>query len=67
MANLRTPGVKDYAQTYWEPDYEPKDTDLLACFKITPPGGPLPPRGGGGGRGRRELDGHVDHGYGPTC
>ena len=29
-------GVKDYAQTYWEPDYEPKDTDLLACFKITP-------------------------------
>ena len=29
-------GVKDYRQTYWEPDYNPRDTDLLACFKITP-------------------------------
>ena len=29
-------GVKDYRETYWEPDYEPKPTDLLACFKITP-------------------------------
>ena len=23
-------------RTYWAPDYAPKDTDLLACFKITP-------------------------------
>ena len=29
-------GVKDYRQTYWAPDYRPKDTDLLACFKIIP-------------------------------
>ena len=29
-------GVKEYRETYWEPDYSPKDTDLLACFKITP-------------------------------
>jgi len=29
-------GVKDYRETYWEPDYEPKPSDLLACFKITP-------------------------------
>ncbi|MCG8444069.1 MAG: form I ribulose bisphosphate carboxylase large subunit [Caulobacterales bacterium] len=29
-------GVKDYRETYWAPDYTPKDTDLLACFKITP-------------------------------
>jgi ribulose-bisphosphate carboxylase large chain len=29
-------GVKDYRQTYWEPDYPVKDSDLLACFKITP-------------------------------
>ena len=29
-------GVKDYRHTYWEPDYPVKDTDLLACFKITP-------------------------------
>lgn len=28
-------GVKDYRHTYWEPDYTPTDTDLLACFKIT--------------------------------
>ena len=27
--------VKDYRNTYWEPDYEPKATDHLACFKIT--------------------------------
>jgi len=27
-------GVKDYALTYWDPTYEPKDTDLLACFKV---------------------------------
>ena len=27
-------GVKDYAITYWDPGYEPKDTDLLACFKV---------------------------------
>ena len=29
-------GVKDYAQMYWTPDYVPLDTDLLACFKVTP-------------------------------
>ncbi|MGV6801734.1 MAG: form I ribulose bisphosphate carboxylase large subunit [bacterium] len=29
-------GVKEYRETYWAPDYTPKDTDLLACFKITP-------------------------------
>jgi ribulose-bisphosphate carboxylase large chain len=32
-------GVKDYRQTYWEPGYRVKDTDLLACFKITPQSG----------------------------
>ncbi len=29
-------GVKEYRHTYWTPDYTPLDTDLLACFKITP-------------------------------
>jgi len=29
-------GVKGYRGTYWEPDYDVKDTDILACFKITP-------------------------------
>ena len=32
-------GVKDYRQTYWQPHYPVKDTDLLACFKITPQAG----------------------------
>ena len=30
-------GVMPYKQMgYFEPDYEPKDTDVLACFRITP-------------------------------
>ena len=29
-------GVKEYRETYWMPEYVPKDTDFLACFKITP-------------------------------
>jgi ribulose-bisphosphate carboxylase large chain len=29
-------GVKDYRHTYWTPEYVPLDSDLLACFKITP-------------------------------
>jgi len=32
-------GVKEYRQTYWLPDYVPLDTDILACFKITPQAG----------------------------
>jgi hypothetical protein len=31
--------VKEYRQTYWMPEYTPLDTDLLACFKITPQAG----------------------------
>ena len=34
-------GVKEYRDTYWEPNYTPKESDVLACFKITPqPGVP---------------------------
>jgi len=35
-------GVIPYAEMgYWQPDYEPKDTDVLAAFRITPqPGVP---------------------------
>jgi len=30
-------GVMPYKKMgYFEPDYEPKDTDILACFRITP-------------------------------
>ncbi|MAT03443.1 MAG: ribulose-bisphosphate carboxylase large subunit [Acidimicrobiaceae bacterium] len=33
-------GVMPYAQMgYWEPGYEPKDTDLIALFRITPQDG----------------------------
>ncbi len=31
--------VKDYRDTYWEPDYESKATDLLARFKLIPQAG----------------------------
>src|SRR4030095_15088664 len=33
-------GVLKYKQMgYWEPEYEPKDTDVLCCFRITPQDG----------------------------
>ena len=32
-------GVKDYALTYWDPGYTPKESDLLACFKVIPQAG----------------------------
>ena len=33
-------GVMEYKKMgYWEPDYEPKDTDILALFRITPQDG----------------------------
>ncbi|TFF22786.1 form I ribulose bisphosphate carboxylase large subunit [Jiella endophytica] len=33
-------GVMQYKQMgYWEPDYEPKETDVIACFRITPQDG----------------------------
>ncbi len=38
-----TPGVIPYKEMgYWEPDYQPKDTDVLALFRITPQPG-VPP------------------------
>ncbi|MDH3763597.1 MAG: ribulose-bisphosphate carboxylase large subunit, partial [Gammaproteobacteria bacterium] len=41
MSKTYDAGVKDYRETYWMPDYTPADTDILACFKITPqPGVP---------------------------
>ena len=30
-------GVMEYRKMgYWEPDYQPSDTDIIACFRITP-------------------------------
>src|ERR1700734_1682685 len=43
MANTRDryqSGVMPYAQMgYWDPDYEPKDTDVIAVFRISPQDG----------------------------
>jgi ribulose-bisphosphate carboxylase large chain len=36
-------GVKDYKLTYYTPDYTPKDTDILAAFRVTPQPG-VPPK-----------------------
>ena len=35
-------GVKDYRLTYYTPDYQVKDTDILAAFRMTPQPG-VPP------------------------
>ena len=33
-------GVLEYRKMgYWEPDYDPKDTDIIALFRITPQDG----------------------------
>ena len=35
MVKTYQAGVKAYRDTYWTPGYVPKDSDLLACFKVT--------------------------------
>src|ERR1700739_1140151 len=36
-------GVLKYREMgYWEPDYEPKDTDIIALFRVTPQDGVEP-------------------------
>jgi len=39
-------GVQDYKLTYYTPDYTPKDTDILAAFRVTPQPG-VPPEEAG--------------------
>ena len=39
-------GVQDYRLTYYTPDYTPKDTDLLAAFRVTAQPG-VPPEEAG--------------------
>ena len=36
MAKTYSAGVKKYGETYWMPDYTPKDTDILAPLKMPP-------------------------------
>ena len=33
--NTYNAGFNEYRDTYWIPEITPKDTDILACFKIT--------------------------------
>lgn len=41
MGKTYQAGVKEYRETYWDPNYTPKDSDILACFKVVPqPGVP---------------------------
>ena len=39
-------GVQDYKLTYYTPDYTPKDTDVLAAFRMSPQPG-VPPEEAG--------------------
>ena len=39
-------GVKEYKLTYYTPEYEVKDTDILAAFRVTPQPG-VPPEEAG--------------------
>ncbi|KAL7592767.1 hypothetical protein Lser_V15G32017 [Lactuca serriola] len=39
-------GLKDYKLTYYTPEYETKDTDILAAFRVTPQLG-VPPKEAG--------------------
>src|SRR3954451_18475987 len=49
-----SPGVTPYAQMgYYAPDYEPKPTDVLAAFRVTPQPGIDPIEGAAAGAGRR--------------
>ncbi|HUM00496.1 MAG TPA: hypothetical protein VLU24_14020, partial [Mycobacterium sp.] len=37
MTDRWSAGVIPYAEMgYWQPDYVPKDTDVLCAFRITP-------------------------------
>ncbi len=31
-----SPGVRPYREAYWDPDYEPRSTDVLCAFRIKP-------------------------------
>ena len=63
-------GVQDYKLTYYTPDYTPKDTDILAAFRVTPQPGVPPEEAGAASwcglrcrcllRGRLGLDDSMD-------
>ncbi len=57
-------GVMEYKKMgYWEPDYEPKDTDIIALFRVTPQDGVDPIEASAAVAGEildRDLDRGVD-------
>ncbi|WVZ87844.1 hypothetical protein U9M48_034419 [Paspalum notatum var. saurae] len=50
-------GVKDYKLTYYTPEYETKDTDILAAFRVTPQPG-VPPEEAGAAVAAESSTGH---------
>ena len=60
MADRWSAGVIPYAEMgYWQPDYEPQDTDLLCAFRVTPQDG-VPPEEAGRKRFRLATDRGTD-------
>ncbi|KAH0977486.1 hypothetical protein GBA52_027205 [Prunus armeniaca] len=53
-------GVKDYKLTYYTPDYETKDTDILAAFRVTPQPG-VPPEEAGAAVAAESSTGRCYH------
>ncbi|KAJ4733322.1 Ribulose bisphosphate carboxylase large chain [Rhynchospora pubera] len=51
-------GVKDYKLTYYTPEYETKDTDILAAFRVTPQPG-VPPEEAGAAVAAESSTGNV--------
>ncbi|KAG9438711.1 hypothetical protein H6P81_021343 [Aristolochia fimbriata] len=51
-------GVKDYKLTYYTPEYETKDTDILAAFRVSPQPG-VPPEEAGAAVAAESSTGNV--------
>jgi len=50
-------GVKDYRLTYYTPDYQVTETDILAAFRMTPQPG-VPPEEAGAAVAAESSTGH---------
>jgi hypothetical protein len=56
-------GVVEYKEMgYWRPDYEPKDTDTIALFRITPQPGIEPEEAAAAVAAESLQHGHLDRG-----
>ncbi|KAD3640652.1 hypothetical protein E3N88_29875 [Mikania micrantha] len=59
-------GVKDYKLTYYTPQYETKDTDILAAFRVTPQPG-VPPEEAGAAVAAESSTGHYLNATAGNC